>query len=228
MGRSFIENNAAVAYIGTTDLGFYNITRVWNDERDGGFGSIDYYFFYYLISEEQTCGDALSNSKLYFSNNFMFNEYNPEWIYRCYSTLMGTTLYGDPALSIYPISNPPSKPNTPYGPNSGKININYKFTTSSIDPDDDQIKYMFDWGDESTTITDYYTSGESVEISHMWIKEGTFNIKVRSQDEYGVWSNWSEPLTISMPKNKSDISLVFQEVLNKICYRNPIINQIFS
>ena len=34
MGRSFIENNAAVAYIGTTDIGFYNITRVWNDESD--------------------------------------------------------------------------------------------------------------------------------------------------------------------------------------------------
>jgi hypothetical protein len=87
---------------------------------------------------------------------------------------------------------------------------------------------MFDWGDESTTITDYYTSGQSVEISHMWIEEGTFNIKVRSQDEYGVWSNWSEPLTISMPKNKSDITLVFQEVLNKICYKIPIIYQIFS
>jgi len=96
-----IENNAAVAYIGTTDLGFYNITRVWNDESDRGFASINYYFFYYLISQDQTCGDALSNSKLYFFNHFMFNEYNLEWIYRCYSTLMGTTLYGDPALSLY-------------------------------------------------------------------------------------------------------------------------------
>jgi len=207
MGRSFIENNAAVAYIGTTDLGFYNITRVWNDESDGGFASIDYYFFYYLISKDQTCGDALSNSKLYFSNHFMFNEYNPEWIYRCYSTLMGTTLYGDPALSLYPISNPPEKPSTPDGPHSGRIKINYKFTTSSIDPNGDQNRYLFDWGDGNTTITEYYSSGETVSISYKWNEQGTFNIRVRAQDEYGAWSEWSDPLPVSMPRNKNEKSM---------------------
>ena len=73
MGRAFIEDGAAVAYIGSTDLGFYNITRVWNDESDGGFSSMDYYFFYYLITQDQTCGDALKNSKLFFADNFWFN-----------------------------------------------------------------------------------------------------------------------------------------------------------
>jgi hypothetical protein len=225
MGRSFIENNAAVAYIGTTDLGFYNITRVWNDESDGGFGSIDYYFFYYLVSQDQTCGDALSNSKLYFSNHFMFNEYNPEWIYRCYSTLMGTTLYGDPALSLYPISNPPLKPTTPDGVNSGKINVYYEFTTSSIDPDGNQIRYLFDWGNGNTTLTNYYPSGEIISKSYKWTREGTFNIKVKSQDEYGVWSNWSDPLAVSMPKNKSVIDFEFHEIINNLFQR---ISAIFS
>jgi hypothetical protein len=224
MGRSFIENNAAVAYIGTTDLGFYNITKVWNDESDGGFASIDYYFFYYLISQDQTCGDALSNSKLYFSNHFMFNEYNPEWIYRCYSTLMGTTLYGDPALSLYPISNPPLKPSTPDGPNSGRININYKFTTSSTDPDDDQTRYLFDWGDGNTTITEYYSSGEIVKVYYKWDKQGGFNIRVRAQDENGVWSEWSDPLTVSMPKsNNWQIDLIEQFLEN-----HPIINYLLQ
>jgi hypothetical protein len=214
MGRSFIENNAAVAYIGTTDLGFYNITKVWNDESDGGFASIDYYFFYYLISQDQTCGDALSNSKLYFSNYFMFNEYNPEWIYRCYSTLMGTTLYGDPALSLYPISNPPSKPSTPDGPNSGRININYRFTTSSTDPDDDQTRYLFDWGDGNTTITDYYPSGETVRVYYKWYEQGNFNIRLRAQDENGAWSEWSDPLTVSMPKSNNRIIDLIEQFLD--------------
>jgi hypothetical protein len=202
MGRSFIENNAAVAYIGTTDLGFYNITRVWNDESDGGFDSIDYYFFYYLISQDKTCGDALSNSKLYFSNHFMFNEYNPEWIYRCYSTLMGTTLYGDPALHLYPISNPPEKPSTPEGPNSGRINIKYTYTISSNEPDGDQTRFLIDWGDGNTTLTEYYPAGEIISISYKWNEQGTFNIQVRAQDEYGVWSKWSDSLPISMPNIK--------------------------
>ena len=228
MGRSFIENNAAVAYIGTTDIGFYNITRVWNDESDGGFASIDYYFFYYLISQDQTCGEALSNSKLYFSNHFMFDEYNPEWIYRCYSTLMGTTLYGDPALSLYPISNPPEKPGTPDGPNSGRININYKFTTSSIDPDGDQTRYLFDWGDGNTTITEYYPSGETVRVSYKWDEQGIFNIRVRAQDENGVWSEWSDSLPVNMPNSKSVRILDYLETFKNLCQRFPVIYRIFS
>jgi len=226
MGIAFMEDNASVAYIGTTDLGFYNITRVWNDESDGGFASIDYYFFYYLISQNQTCGDALSNSKLYFSNHFMFNEYNPEWIYRCYSTLMGTTLYGDPALSLYPISNPPEKPSTPDGPNSGRIKIRHKYTTSSIEPDDDQIRYLFDWGDGNTTITDYYSSGETVGVSYKWNEQGTFNILVRAQDQYGVWSDWSDPLYVSMPKNK--VKSPFILLLERLIERFPILEKMLQ
>ncbi len=100
MGKDFIEDGAAVAFIGSTDLGLYNITRVWNDERDGGCFSLDYYFFDYLINHNQKCGNALFNSKVYFSHHFMFNEYNPDWIYRCYSTLYGFNLYGDPSMGL--------------------------------------------------------------------------------------------------------------------------------
>lgn len=227
MGRSFIEDNAAVAYIGTTDLGFYNITRVWNDESDGGFGSIDYYFFYYLISQDQTCGDALSNSKLYFYNHFWFTEFNPEWIYRCYSTLMGTTLYGDPTLSLYPISNPPSKPSIPDGPNSGRTNINYQFTTSSNDIEGNKIRYLFDWGDGNQTFTDYHTSGETISNSYSWNQEGTFDILVRAQDEFGVWSDWSDPLPVNMPKNKLISIIDYQLIFKDLFQRYPNIYRIF-
>ena len=226
MGRRFIENNAAVAFIGTTDLGFYNITRVWSDENDGGSDSINYYFFYYLISQNQKCGNALSNSKIYFYNHFMFNEYNPEWIYRCYSTLYGFTLYGDPSLSLYPISNPPEKPSTPDGPHSGRIKIEHTYTTSSIEPDGDQTRYLFDWGDGNTSITEYYPSGEIVRISYKWNEQGTFNIRVRSQDEYGAWSDWSDSLTVSMPKNKPDINTPFLRFLENHPHLFPLLRQI--
>ena len=222
MGRSFIENNAAVAYIGTTDLGFYNITRVWNDESDGGFASIDYYFFYYLITYDQTCGDALSNSKLYFFKHFMFTKYDPEWIYRCYSTLLGTTLYGDPALGLYPLSNPPSKPSRPDGPNSGRINIKQTFTTSSIDPDGDNTRYLFDWGDGNTTLTEYYPSGELVRISYKWDEQRSFDIRIRAQDEYGAWSDWSDSSSVNMTKNKA-IGLLFPRLLDCYAYMFPFL-----
>ena len=228
MGRSFIEDSAAVAYIGTTDLGFYNITRVWNDESDGGFGSIDYFFFYYLISQDQSCGDALKNSKLHFLNHFMFDEYNPEWIYRCYSTLMATTLYGDPALSLYPNSNPPSKPSTPDGPSSGRTNVNYRFTTSSVDQDDNQIRFLCDWGDGNTTLTDFVSSGELISISHQWSEQGSFNIRVRSQDISGTWSEWSDPLPVNIPKNKSRSIIEFFEYIQDIVNGFPLLSRILS
>ena len=100
-GRSFIEDGAATAFIGTTDLALYNITKIWNNERDGGVFSLCYYFFKYFIDENQKCGEALSNSKKFFYDNFWFtNESNYEWVWRCYSTIFGFTLYGDPALNL--------------------------------------------------------------------------------------------------------------------------------
>jgi hypothetical protein len=232
MGRSFIEDGAAVAYIGSTDLGFYNITRVWKDERDGGFGSLDYYFFYYLISQDQTCGDALSNSKLYFSNHFMFDEYDQEWIYRSYSTLMATTLYGDPSLGLYPLSNPPSKPDTPEGPNSGRTNVDHIFSTFSNDPEGDEIRYLFDWGDGNNTLSEYIPSGEIVQVSHQWKTQGIYNLSVKAQDEHGVWSEWSDPLSITMPKDKSfrlmDQFRDLVNYLNQFKNVNRIISKFFS
>ncbi|MFE3846329.1 PKD domain-containing protein [Thermoplasmatota archaeon] len=128
---------------------------------------------------------------------------------------MGTTLYGDPALSLYPISNPPSKPNTPDGPNSGRIKLKHTYTTSCIDPNNDQTRYLFDWGDGNTTITEYYPSGEIVGVSYTWNKQGTFNIRVRAQDENGAWSEWSDFLPVSMPNNKPTITLDYLEIFQK-------------
>ena len=101
MGRSFIENGAATAFIGSTDLVLYNITKVWNDESDGGAFSLCYYFFQFFIGDNQKCGEALSNAKTFFYEHFWCNnESNYEWMWRCYSTVFGFTLYGDPALSF--------------------------------------------------------------------------------------------------------------------------------
>jgi hypothetical protein len=100
MGRVFLEAGAAVAFIGSTDISWYNISMVWNDERDGGGFSMNYYFFHYLINYNQKCGNALYNSKVYYYNNFMFTENNPQWIVRFYGNLFGFNLYGDPSLGL--------------------------------------------------------------------------------------------------------------------------------
>ncbi|KAA0002868.1 MAG: hypothetical protein FE048_02890 [Thermoplasmata archaeon] len=100
MGRAFMEDGAAVAFIGSTAGSWYNISLIWNDEKDGGTYSINYYFFHYFINHNQKCGNALYNSKVYFYNHFMFTGNNQEWIFRCYDNLYGFNLYGDPSLGL--------------------------------------------------------------------------------------------------------------------------------
>lgn len=115
--------------------------------------------------------------------------------------------FGDPSLKIASYSKPPNKPDKPDGPLNGKIDVEYTYNSSTIDPDGDKILYKFDWGDGTySEWTGPYESGEKIFLSHTWKKKGNYNIKVVAKDTHGVISNWSDPLSISMPKSKSSIS----------------------
>ncbi len=111
--------------------------------------------------------------------------------------------FGDPSLAIAGESQPPEKPGDLDGPTSGKINEEYKYTASTTDPDEDQLYYLFDWGDgEFSEWIGPLDSGDTAEASHIWTERGDYEIKVKAKDEHGVQSDWSEPLPITMPKNK--------------------------
>jgi hypothetical protein len=94
---------------------------------------------------------------------------------------------------------PPDPPHKPSGPTELQTKETGRFYTSTTDPDNHKIYYLFDWGDN--TPTDWlgpYDSGERCEASHKWDEPGTYKIKVRAKDERNTLSNWSEPLTISV------------------------------
>ena len=57
----------------------------------GGNISCNYYFLHYLIGEEEKVGEALFDSKVYYSNHFL-SDWWDNW------NLFGFCLYGDPAL----------------------------------------------------------------------------------------------------------------------------------
>jgi len=100
--------------------------------------------------------------------------------------------------------DPPSKPNIPVGEIDGKIGEKYVYTTSSTDPERDEIRYGWDWDGDYTVDewTKYYDSGEEVNVSHTWIKKGSYSVQVKAKDEKSLESFWSDPLQISIPKNK--------------------------
>ena len=80
--------------------------------------------------------------------------------------------------------------NTPSAP----IIIGYENGTLflySNDPNDDDVKYFIDWDDGTVTETDWYPSGQIVEISHEFPEPGIYHIRAKAEDIYGFESPWS-------------------------------------
>lgn len=110
---------------------------------------------------------------------------------------------------IKPPNNAPSKPNIG-GPFSGKFGEEYDFVATANDSDGDQIWFKWAWGDGN--ISNWigpYNSEEECKSSHIWEKEGYFDIKVKAKDTSQAESEWSEPHRVSMPKNKHIVSPVY-------------------
>lgn len=100
-------------------------------------------------------------------------------------------------------NQPPNKPEPPIGNESGSPGeiIDYRIKKTS-DPNGDKISYIFDWGDGNQSLWLYKTTG-SIISSHYWNEQGTYEVRVKAMDEYGAESDWSDPLTVTMPKTKS-------------------------
>jgi len=105
-------------------------------------------------------------------------------------------------VTISDSDNPPNTPSTPSGPSSGKIDTSYTYSTSTDDPDGDQVYYKWDWGDEISSWLGPYNSGDIVTVSHIWTNQGTFPLKVKAKDINDLESVWSDPISVSIPKNK--------------------------
>jgi outer membrane protein assembly factor BamB len=97
----------------------------------------------------------------------------------------------------------PEKPCKPDGPNGGRPGISCTYTTNATDPDGDQLYYLWDWGDDTTSgWLGPSDCGELTEASHIWDEEGTYEVKVKARDIYNFESPWSDPLIVTLPKNK--------------------------
>jgi hypothetical protein len=99
---------------------------------------------------------------------------------------------------------PPNKPNKPSGQTNGKINVVYTYTTSTTDSNGDQVFYQWNWGDGTTSgWLGPYNSGVTINTTHKWTVKGSYSIKVKAKDIYGVESNWSESLPVTMPVSQN-------------------------
>ena len=70
------------------------------------------------------------------------------------------------------------------GATEGHKNLFYTYSAVSTDPDDDQIKYIFDWGDteSSKEITEFYPSDSPTNAANSWSNPGKYKITVTASD----------------------------------------------
>ena len=83
-------------------------------------------------------------------------------------------------------------------PPTAPIIIGYENETLSFysnDPNDDDVRYIIDWDDGAVIETDFYPSGQIVELYHEY-SEGVYFIRVKAIDTAGFESPWSEYLIV--------------------------------
>jgi len=163
----------------------------------------------------------LKNKLIYIYHN---HNYNKVKIFNLTEELkLGYHEYSIPAL--FEDNSPPNSPSKPNGPINGKINIPYSFTTSALDPDGDEIYYMFDWGNgEFSPWLGPYDSEETCRTSYTWVDEETYEIRVKAKDSNNEESEWSESLSVTMPKTKTILNQLAHRLINSY----PLIYKIFQ
>ena len=109
----------------------------------------------------------------------------------------------DVSIKQLVFNRPPQTPDKPIGPSTGIIESSYEFSTNTIDPDSDTVKYGWDWdGDDIVDEwTSFYSSGTVMSTSHSWTFSGTYNIKVKAEDSNGAKSDFSSGNTIVISNN---------------------------
>ncbi|ENO12471.1 Rhodanese-related sulfurtransferase [Thermoplasmatales archaeon SCGC AB-539-C06] len=133
-------------------------------------------------------------------------------------------------------NNPPNPPEIT-GPLFGKIGevYVYYFTVTDPDENDGLWELEIDFGDEIIIEKSCdsgecvpWKNGETVEIRHMWKSTGTYELTARVMDTYGELSEWSDPLSVRMPKNKPYLNTPFLRFLENHPYIFPLLRQLLG
>ena len=134
--------------------------------------------------DTEECGCGIASSSTYPYSKVLVCEYNPP------GNFIGQY--------ICPSNAYPNKPSIPSGPASGVAGTAYSYSTSATDPDGNQVKYTFDWGDGTTSVTSLVNSGTSSNASHTWSAAGTYLVKAMATDSIGATSGWSNTLSVTI------------------------------
>jgi len=107
-------------------------------------------------------------------------------------------LADDDDVDLY-VDGPPGAPVVPDGPTDVYRFSTHVYSTSAIDPDNEDMYYQWDWGEY---LGPWYLfprgSGDTVVRPHTWLTLGTHNVKVRAKDYWGNVGPWSPVLPVTV------------------------------
>lgn len=127
---------------------------------------------------------------------------------------------------------PEALPETPTitGPTMGKKEEKIVFHPSTIDPDNNPVSFFIDWGDERTTQTYEYASGEEGWESHTYHEKGNFTIMIKAKDTLGEESDWGsfDIEIIGKGKNKPLTNPLFLQLFDRLIDQFPLLRQLLG
>lgn len=192
------QNGGAIASCASTDTSWMNI---YNDPTSSVGGLLEVCSFKSYINDSQTFGKMWSGA----INLYIEKRGGKYFDSGDCHTLAEWQPFGDPSLKLKSLADSaldnhaPDKPAKVSGSLSGKAGEQYSFNTSVItDQDGDNIYYLFDWDDgtDSGYLGPYNnTTGQA---THVWKKDGAFQVKVKAVDMHGFEGTWSKPLNVSI------------------------------
>ena len=81
--------------------------------------------------------------------------------------------------------------------------IEYDYTFSAVDLNEDDVYLNVEWGDGTTTgWIGPYSSGQEIVLPHSWEEEGTYLIRAKAKDINEAESDWSTH-SVSTPKTRT-------------------------
>jgi YVTN family beta-propeller protein len=95
-------------------------------------------------------------------------------------------------------NEPPFSAIGPTGPDICLVNKPCTLLTHTADPDEDDIRFQFDWGDGVREWTGYYPSRTPVQLAHSWSAPGRYVMRALAQDEHGSSSQWSRGCSLTV------------------------------
>jgi hypothetical protein len=132
-------------------------------------------------------------------------------------------------LPVFMDNTEPVKPDSPTGPSEIGKGKEGTFKATTTDPEGHKILYKFDWGDGSQSQwVGPFASGAEGSAKHKWTSKGSFSIKVKAKDEYGMETEWSDPMPITVPKVRTVSVTIFNRLIERFAGLLPLLQQLLN